>query len=279
MSRLASLLVVLGVAGVAAFLVASALPLFASGEFFEILLGRWRPYASPGEFGIAPMIVGTILLAATATLLAAPAAIGLVAFAHGIAPRPLARLAMASVHFMTGIPTVLYGFVSVSLLVPFLRNAGAGGFSLLGAGLTLAALVLPTITLTLHSRIEATGLEVRLDCAALGMRPADTFLRVLLPRSGPGLLSATLLGFCRAAGDTVVALMVAGNAPQFPSSYLDSVRTLTAHIALVLSTDWSSPEFRSIAAAGLLLFVFNTALTAALRRLGPAEPPHVRELR
>jgi len=277
-TRLAALLVALGVAGVAAFLVASALPLIVSGEFLELLLGRWRPSASPPSFGIAPMVAATLLLASTAALIAAPLALGVVAFAQGIGPRPLARLSMATVHFMTGIPTVLYGFVSVFLLVPILRHLGMGGFSLLAASLALALLVAPTIVLTLQGRIEAAGPEIRISCAALGLRPADTFLRVLLPLCGPGLLSAILLGFCRAVGDTVIALMVAGNAPQFPGTLLDAGRALTAHIALVLATDWSSPEFRSIAAAGLLLFLFNTVLAAALRRLGPKESPHARGL-
>jgi phosphate transport system permease protein len=270
--RFATALVVLAVTALVAFLAAAAFPLVASGEFSAVLLGPWRPTGSPGAFGIAPMIVATLWLSVMATALATPMAIGVCAFAQGVGPRPLARLAMAAVHLMTGIPTVLYGFVSVFLLVPMLRQAGAGGFSLLAAGLTLAALVFPTIAITLQGRLEAAGPGLRLTCAAVGMRPAATFRRVLLPACGPGVAAAILLGFCRASGDTVVALMVAGNAAVMPVSALDSVRTLTAHIGLVLATDWSSPEFRSIGAAGLLLFVFNALLTAAVRRAGPTEP-------
>src|SRR5262249_49838190 len=106
-----------------------------------------------------------------------------------------------------------------------------------------------------------------LSCAALGMSRLHTLCRVVLPLSRRGLLAGLMLGFCRALGDTLIALMVAGNAPQVPASPSDSVRTLTAQIALVLATDWHSPEYRSVAGAGLLLFVLTTVLISVQQRV------------
>jgi len=262
---------VVAVLAIVAFLVVGAVPLFASGEILSVLFGRWRPYA--GQYGIAPMIVGSLCLAASALAIAFPAAVGICAFAHGLAPRRLGRLVLAVVHFMTSIPTVVYGFVSVFLLVPLVRNAfGAGsGMSLLTAALTLSVLVLPTVTLLIHVRLQQVDPGVRLACSALGLTPAQSFLSVLLPASRRGLAAAAALGFCRAMGDTLIALMVAGNAPQFPASPLDSVRTLTSHIPLVLASSWGGPEYRTVVAAGLLLLLLAASLSLVIRRLvGPS---------
>jgi phosphate transport system permease protein len=258
-----------GVLLILAFLAAAVTPLLVSGEFFPLLGKPWRPFDEPGRYGIGPMVAGSLLLAALAMLLAFPASVGICCFAHGVAPRPLARVALAVVHWMTAVPTVIYGFVAVFLLVPLVRGALAAGtgFSVLSAALTLAVLIVPTVTLLIHVRLEQLGPDAALTCRALGMSPAQTLRHVLLVQARPGLVAGAVLGFCRAVGDTLVALMVAGNAAQLPTSPADSVRTLAAHIALVVATDWQSPAFRSIAAAAALLFVLTAVLTAAVRRL------------
>jgi phosphate transport system permease protein len=258
-----------GVLLILAFLLVSVAPLVFSGEFLALLVGPWRPYAVPGEYGIGPMIAGSFILAPLALLVAFPASVGICCFAHGLAPRPLARVALAVVHWMTAVPTVIYGFVSVFLLVPLVRGAFStgSGFSLLAATITLAILIVPTVTLMIHVRLEQLEPEAGLTCRALGMSPAQALRHVLLVQARPGLVAGAVLGFCRAIGDTLIALMVAGNAAQIPTSPTDSIRTLTAHIALVLATDWQSPAFRSIAAAAMLLFLLTAALTAAVRRL------------
>jgi len=258
------------------FLLFAAFPLLASGEFFSLVAGRWRTSVVPAQHGIAPMIAGSFCLSTLAVLLAYPAAIGVCGFAHSLGPRPLRRPILGLVHLMTGIPTVIYGFVSVFLLVPLVRGVfdGSSGFSLLAAALALAILVLPTIVILLHVQLRQIDPNVTLTCAALGMTPAQTFLRVLLPVSRMGLVAAAVLGFCRAVGDTLIALMVAGNATQFPGSLLDSIRTLTSHIALVLATDTHSEEYRSVFAAGLLLFCMTAILSLAIRRLCHSDNTH-----
>jgi len=139
--------------------------------------------------------------------------------------------------------------------------------SLLTAALTLAVVILPTTVLVIHAQLRQVDPRVRLACAGLGMTPAQSLLCVLLPASRRGLLAAGLLGFCRAIGDTMIALMVAGNAPQFPASPADSVRTLTSHIPLVLAAPWGGPEHQTVAAAGLLLVLLSGLLSRLIRRL------------
>lgn len=263
----AAVLTILGV------LVGSCLPLLRSGDLLEVVTSPWHPYGSPASFGIAPMILGSAALSLLAVALAFPAAVGICSFAHGVAPRRLQRLVLAAVHFMTSVPTVVLGFVSVFLLVPRFRQAFATGpgFCLLAAAIALAVLVLPTVVLLVHVHLGQVDPGVRLACDALGLSAAEAQIHVLFPLARRGLVTAAVLGFARALGDTLIALMVAGNAAQWPTSPLESIRTLTAHVALVLATDAMSPEYRSVAVAGLLLFLLTATLTLSIRRLGGRE--------
>ncbi len=266
------LLIVTGISAVAilfmlALLVYFCLPLITSDGMSAVLSWEWKPFS--GHFGILPMCLVSLLLSVFALGLAFPAAIGICGFVTVLAPRGLARFFLILIHFMTSIPTVIYGFVSVFLLVPLVRDRlGIGtGFSFLTAGLTLSLLILPTIVLIFHARLQQIAPSLRLTAEAMGLTPARQFLHVLIPASSRGLIVAAVMGFGRAVGDTLISLMVAGNAPQIPSSLFDSVRTLTAHVALVVATDSQSLSYRSIFASGLILFLLMGGANFLIRRL------------
>lgn len=253
---------------VAVFLLATAWPLLVSGRLVETLTAAWRPDAAEPTYGLGPMILTSCLLAAGGTLLALPVAVGVVAFIGGVGPSALRRPLLRLIQSMTSIPTVVYGFVAVIVLVPVIRNLlGGSGYGLLGAIVMIGLLVLPTIVLVLQAHLAPGERGVLAACLALGMTPAQALARVLLPAARDGLVAAAVLGFCRALGDTLIALMVAGNAATTPDSLLDSARALTAHIALVLATDAFSPEYRSVAAAACLLFLLTAVLSLGIRRL------------
>ncbi len=255
------------------FLLVLSLPLFAQGQWGQILSSVWRPYQ--GHYGILPMLAGSLVLSVSAFVVAYPLGLGICLFVCGPAPRPLRRMMLAVVTFMTAIPTVVYGFVAIFLLVPMLHRAASGrsGPSLLAACLTLALLVLPTIVLFLYATMRETEKRTRLTSASLGFSPLQALLLVVLPGSATGLRTAAIMGYCRALSDTLIPLMLAGNAPQFPASLFDSVRTLTAHIALVVATDNSSPAFHSLFACGLILFGMSLAVQIAIRRNGSSGSP------
>jgi len=263
----AAIIASLSVLLIFAFLLYFTLPLLQGGKLAQVLSWHWRPFQ--GQFGILPMIVGSIGLASSAMVLAFPLGLGLSGFVYLYGHKPIGRLVLAVVQFMTSIPTVVYGFVAVFLLIPFLRTnfPGGTGFSWLAATLILSLLVLPTVVLLMHSQLSLVAAEVRLATAALGLSPAQELLWVILPSIRRGLIAAGILGFGRALGDTLVALMLSGNAPQIPHSPLDAIRTLTAHIALVVATDSQSMAYHSIFASGLILFSLTTAINLALRRL------------
>ena len=259
---------VLCVAGILGFLAWFSLPLLQPGQLAAVLSWTWQP--TSGRFGILPMAAGSLLLASSAMLLAFPLGLGLALFVNGLGPRALAKHLGALVRLMSGVPTVVYGLASVFLLVPLLRSSftGTSGFSWLAAMLVLALLVLPTVTLVLDGQLRLVVPGLHLTAAALGLTESQTLVRLALPQCGHGLKAAAALGFGRAIGDTLIALMLSGNAAQVPHSPLDSLRALTAHIGLVLATDSQSQAYGSLFACGLVLFGVSLAVNLGLRSLG-----------
>lgn len=264
LSALFTLCLVLFLFGFLAFF---ALPLLRSGGYFLLLVTPWQPLA--GKFGIAPMIAGTAAISSLAVLLAFPLSLGAAAFCEaGLAPRNLIRWIRPVFQLMTGIPTVVYGFLAVFLLVPFLRQGlGGSGFSVLTAALVLALLISPTMILFFSDAFRAVPEKYVRAMAALGARPEERLVFLLLPQARSGLVAGLLLACGRAVGDTLIALMLAGNSLAFPSSVTEPARTLTAHIALVMASDTQSPEFQSIFACGLTLYLITTGLIFLCRRL------------
>ncbi len=254
------------VLGILVFLAIFAAPAWQGAA--HVFTWDWRPFH--GHYGILPMVAGSLLLATAAMLLALPAAVGIAAFAHGMGPPRLGRIVLAAVHAMTGIPTIVYAFVSAMLLVPLVRESflHGSGYSLLSAALVLSVLVLPTIVLVVHAHLHGMGSEVERACTALGIPRGRAVLHVLLPLSRRGLLTAAVLGFARALGDTMIALLLSGNAAQVPGSALDGFRALTAHIALVVATDTQDAAYASIFAAGFILLLVAAAASLTARQLG-----------
>jgi phosphate transport system permease protein len=254
------------------FLTYFTVPILTEGHLTAIFSWSWRPFH--GKFGILPMVAGSLCLAASAMAVAYPLGLGICGFAHGLGPRWLRGPLMGLINFMTSIPTVVYGFVSVIFLVPLVRTTfpASTGYSWLTATLTLSLMILPTLVLLIQAQLQQVDAKVRLASAALGFSPSQTLLWVMRPLAARGLWAAAVLGFSRALGDTLIALMVAGNAPQVPHSMLDSIRTLTAHIALVVATDSTSRAYQSIFVSGLILFAVTGAVNLSLRRLQSRTP-------
>ncbi|MBI4799328.1 MAG: ABC transporter permease subunit [Desulfarculus sp.] len=261
---LAALTAALAVAAILGFLLYFSLPLFEQGQWTKLLTWHWRP--QQGQFGILAMLAGSLCLGLSSLALAFPLGVGVVCCAHGLGPGWLSRLMMPLVRFLAGVPTVVYGFAAVFLLVPLVRDGlGEGsGVCWLSAMLVLALLTLPTVALLVDAQFAALEPRLHLAAAALGLTRAQELRYLILPLSGRGLGAAATLGFGRAVGDTLVPLMLSGNAPQPPLSLFDSLRTLTAHIALVLATDSGSLVYGSLFASGLILFALACLVHLAL---------------
>ena len=230
----------------------------------------WQPYQ--GHFGILPMCLGSLALSGFALLLGWPLALGLCCWLlaeESPSAGPFVRLTGGLIRFMTTIPTVVYGFAAVFLLTPLVRTAlGGTGMCMLSAGIVLMLLILPTMVLVLEA-----GLSPRLEqlCPwglALGFSRLNLLRLFVLPEGRRCLAAAAVLGGGRAMGDTLVPLMLAGNAPVVPGGFTEGLRTLTAHMALVTANEVGGAAYNSLFAAGLILLLVNAAASMALRRLG-----------
>jgi len=249
------------------FMAFMALPVLRGGGLYRLLTEPWAP--QQGFYGIYPLIVSTAFLSLLSLILAFPLSLGCSFLISAIGPKSLSAVFRRTVQMMTGIPTVIYGFVGIFLLVPVIREffQSGSGMCLLSAALMLGILISPTMILFFCDSFDRIPRSYLDAAASLGADRVQTLLYVILPSARKGIGIGVLLAFGRAVGDTLISLMIAGNSMITPGSLLDSVRTLTAHIALVIAADYESPEFRSIFACGLVLYLFIALVILAVRRL------------
>jgi phosphate transport system permease protein len=252
------------------FMVVLGAPLLKGGTFLQIFIAPWSP--AQGIYGIAPMIVGTLAIAGLGLVFSFPVSLGCAALISGLGQGPLPALLHRLVRFMTGIPTVVYGFAGIFLLVPLVREwAGRGsGLCILSAALLLAVLIAPTMILFFVDAFFSVPRSYLAAAEALGATPVQRLVHVIIPCSWRGLTSGVVLASGRAVGDTLIALMIAGNAAVLPGSLLEPARTLTAHIALVVAADFDSLEFRTLFACGIVLYLCTTIMVMLTRRIGSA---------
>jgi len=170
---------------------------------------------------------------------------------------------------MTAIPTVVYGFVAIFLLTPLIRQAlGGTGLCWLTAALMLTVLILPTMILVMVSTLQTRLEQLGAGALAIGFNKLELIWFFVLPQAKTSLLAATALGFGRAIGDTLLPLMLAGNATHVPLHLTDSLRSLSAHMALVTANEVGGYAYSSLFAAGFLLLLINALLSLVARRLG-----------
>ncbi len=250
-------------------------PLIESGRFVALFSTDWNPQHQ--SYGILPMVMGSLRITVLALLFSLPMSIGAACLTELLAPRPLRRLLLLVIRFMAGIPTVVYGFVAVFLLVPLMREyfIQGSGFSILTASMVLAVLIAPTMIIFFVNGMKSVPRPYCDAVDSLGARPMQKLVYLLLPQAYPTFLVGIVLGLGRAMGDTLISLMLAGNSVAMPESITESGRTLTGHIALVIAADVSSMEFTTIFACGLTLSLFSICLIIAIRLLGRFGADHV----
>ncbi|MBW3540052.1 MAG: phosphate ABC transporter permease subunit PstC [Planctomycetes bacterium] len=247
------------------FLVVESLPALRDvglGRFFGD--PSWHPAAGVrgGRFNLVPMIVGTLLTTAGALAVAAPLGVASALFCRFYAPKFAAGAYRRIVELLAGIPSVVYGFWGLVVLVPLIARLQPPGTSLLAGIAVLSLMILPTTALVADAAIAAVPTEYLRAAAALGLSRRGTIFGVVLPAARAGILTGVLLATARALGETMAVLMVCGNVPQIPHSLFDPVRTLTANIALEMGYAMHTHR-AALFVSGLVLMVLVAGLVAA----------------
>jgi phosphate transport system permease protein len=219
---------------------------------------KWAP--TKGHFGILSMIISSLAVTFMAILLGVPLALACAITLAEFCPHRWLLILKPTIELLAGIPSVVFGFLGVILLVPIIREyLGGPGLSLLASSVILAIMILPTITSISIDALQAVPLLYKEGSLAMGATHWQTVRYVLLPAARSGVVTAIILGMARAIGETMAVIMVAGNALKIPTSLLDPVRTLTSTIALEMG--YSSGDHRmALFAAGIVLFVFIMGL-------------------
>ena len=247
---------------ITAFIIVNGVPIIAEVGVINFIFGMsWSP--SQGEYGIFPMIVGSVTVTLGAAIVGVPIGICCSIFLTEFAPPALRNLFRPAIQLLAGIPSVVYGFWGLLFIVPFIRNyLGGPGLSILAGSLILAIMVLPTVISISEVSILALPRQYKEGALALGMTHWQTIRSVLLPSAKSGIVAAVILGIGRAIGETMAVIMVLGNAVAVPQSILDPVRTLTTNIGIEMGYA-SGVHQQALFATGIVLFVIIMILNAA----------------
>lgn len=246
---------VLAVALICVFLFANGLPAMKEIGFGKFLLGKiWRP--GNNLYGILPMIMGSIYVTAGAIVIGVPIGILTSVFMAKYCPRKIYPFLKAATELLAGIPSVVYGFFGLVVLVPFIReNFGGNGSSMLTASIILGMMILPTIIGVSESAIRSVPEFYYEGSLALGATHERSIFAVILPAAKSGIVAGIVLGIGRAIGETMAVIMVAGNQARMPAGILKGVRTMTSNI--VLEMGYATDLHReALIGTAVVLFVF-----------------------
>ncbi len=223
----------------------------------------WLPAdsLSDGSWGIFPILVGSLIVTLGAIGIGTPLGVACAVFLAEIAPPAVRRVLVPSINALAGVPSVVYGFFGLVVIVPWIRGQFGGfGTSVLASWVILSIMILPTIISISTDSIRAVPREYKEGSLAMGATRWQTIRSIMIPAAGSGIIASVILGMGRAIGETMAVLMVAGNAVSIPNSVFAPVSTLTAQIALEMGYA-AGAHRQALFAMGMVLFVLIMVLT------------------
>ena len=262
---ISSLVSVAAVLLICLFIFNGAVPADKDIGLFKFISGtQWKPNSDPQQFGILYMIIGSIYVSAGAIILGVPVGIFAAVFLAKFCPKKIYTVISQAVMLLSGIPSIIYGFFGMMLIVPFIANHFKGnGNSLLAASIVLAIMILPTIITISENALRALPNSYYEGALALGATKDEAVFKVMLPAAKSGIVTGVVLGIGRAIGETIAVGMVAGNSNILPTSIFKSVRTLTVNIVSEMGYA-SGLHYDALIATGAVLFVFILILNILL---------------
>ena len=250
--------------GITVVLVKESIPAIRELNIFSFIFGmEWYPTHEPPEFGILPLIVGSLAVSAAAVVICVPLGVGTALYLHEIAGETQKRILKPVIEILSGIPSIIFGFFGLVIVAPFLQNTFdlPTGLSLLTAGIVLGIMVIPTITSISEDALSFVPRSFREASYALGANRWQTLTKVIIPAAGSGISTSIILGVSRLMGETMTVLMVAGGAAMIPDSLFSPVRPMTAAIAAEMGeAAQGSLHYSSLFFIGLVLFMITLLL-------------------
>ena len=246
---------ILAVVLICVYLFASGVPAIGEIGVTDFLFGtKWKP--SSGYYGIFPMIIGSILVTGIAVVIGVPIGILCAVFMSHYCPEKLYRFVKPAINLLAGIPSIVYGFFGLVVIVPIMKELfGGSGKSLLTAGILLGIMILPTVIKTTESSLNAVPKSYYEGALALGATHERSVFFASLPAAKSGILAAIILGVGRAIGETMAVILVAGNQTVIPKGITSGIRTLTSNI--VMEMGYAADLHRqALIATAAVLFAF-----------------------
>jgi phosphate transport system permease protein len=258
--------------GIVVALFLPAIEFFQEVNFIDFVTGtEWSPLFLDGKFGVIPLIAGTLSVTFWACLVAIPFGLGAAIFLSEYA-RPRTRKALKpALELLAGIPTVVFGYFALTFVTPLLRDIGieVGVFNALSAGLVMGVMIIPTVASLSEDAMTAVPRDLRDGAYALGSNKLQVSTRIVVPAAVSGIVAAFVLGISRAIGETMIALLAAGQQPNLTFDPREAVETIAAFIAATGAGDvpTGSVEYKTIFAVGATLFVMTFIVNAISIRL------------
>jgi phosphate transport system permease protein len=245
------------------FLFREGLPIFQQISVFKFIFGSaWYPTYDPPEYGIWPLIVGSLVVTFFACLIAVPLGVLSAIYISEIAPGAIKEYLKSIIELLAGLPSVVLGFFGMVIVAPWLQETFdlPTGLNIINASVMLAIMAIPTISSISEDAIYAVPREFKEASYALGATKYETIIKVIIPAALSGISTAVILGMARAIGETMVVLMVAGGAAAIPQSIFDSVRPMPASIAAEMGeAPFGSGHYHALFATGIVLFFVTLA--------------------
>ena len=245
------------------FLFREGIPIFREVSVFKFLFGNfWYPTYEPPEYGIWPLIVGSLLVTLFACLIAVPMGVLSAIYISEIAPASIKEILKSVIELLAGLPSVVLGFFGMVIIAPWLQETFdlPTGLNIVNASVMLAIMAIPTISSISEDALYAVPRDFKEASYALGATKFETIVSISVPAALSGISTAVILGMARAIGETMVVLMVAGGAAAIPHSIFDSVRPMTASIAAEMGeAPYRSGHYHALFATGIVLFFITLA--------------------
>ncbi|HHZ06749.1 MAG TPA: phosphate ABC transporter permease subunit PstC [Clostridiales bacterium] len=267
---IAALTSVLAVALICIFLFANGIPAMAKIGVFDFILGeKWAPTNVPASYGILPMILGSIYITVGAIIIGVPIGVLTAVFLSRFCPKKIYKIVKPAINLLAGIPSVVYGFFGLVVIVPIIKDLfGGNGSSILTASILLGIMILPTIVGVSESAINSVPKSYYEGALALGATHERSVFRTILPAAKSGILAGVVLGIGRAIGETMAVILVAGNQARMPDGILSGIRTLTTNIVLEMgyATDLHREALIATAVVLFVLILIINLLFSVLKR-------------